>query len=156
MKVSKQGAEFIASHEGFEPNIYKDIAGIPTIGYGHVILPHEFGIFGGGITQAEALDLLIDDAEKHAKSVRASVNVELTQRQFDALTSLAFNIGNGAFASSTLVKRINAGEERPAIEEAWGWWNKATINGTKQAVKGLTNRREAEVKYFYSDEQKKK
>ncbi len=74
------------------------------------------------------------------------LKVPVNQHQLDALASLVYNIGVGAFSSSTLLKRINSSADRASISSAWLMWNRA---GGK-VLKGLTLRREREVALFYS------
>jgi len=87
------------------------------------------------------------DAASFIDSVASNVKVPLTQEQFDALVSFAFNVGEGNFESSTLLEKLNAGhpEQVPAQLKRW---NKVTINGQKVASKGLTRRRGREAKLF--------
>ena len=87
--------------------------------------------------------LFQQDLKPKAAAVNARVSVPLYQGQYDASVSLVYNIGEGAFAKSTALKRINAGrhEEVPAQIKRW---NKA---GGK-VVKGLARRREAEAELY--------
>lgn len=156
MTISDNGLKFIKHHEGFKKNIYKDVALLPTIGVGHLLLPEENqrgAINIGGtfikppLTDAQVDALLRQDLERFIKSVQESCKVELTQNQFDACVSLAFNIGVGGFKKSSVVKRINA-NDFPNVPDAFMMWSKATINGQRQVVKGLVNRRKAEVDLF--------
>ena len=75
-----------------------------------------------------------------------AVKVPVTQSQFDAMVSLAYNIGQGAFAKSTLVKELNAGASKAEVAVQFMRWNKA--NGRELA--GLTRRRKAEKNLFLS------
>ena len=81
--ISQAGLNLIASYEGCSLKVYKDVAGIETIGYGHVVLPGED--FSKEITHKKALELLHQDAEEAIKGVKCYVNVPLLQHQFDAL-----------------------------------------------------------------------
>ncbi len=113
-----------------------------TIGYGHLVKPGED--FQGGITETAAIDLLRSDIAVAERAVRDNITVPLTQNQYDALVSLAYNIGSGAFASSTVVQYINNPEFKssryPTLEAAWRAWNR-----TQGAVSnGLINRRNYE------------
>ena len=113
-----------------------------TIGYGHLIKPGED--FRGGITEAEAINLLRSDIATAERAVRDNITVPITQNQYDALVSLAYNIGGGAFANSTVVQYINnpdfASSKYPSLESAWRAWNR-----TQGAVSnGLINRRNDE------------
>jgi GH24 family phage-related lysozyme (muramidase) len=87
------------------------------------------------------------------KYVKLYVTVQLTQNQFDALVSFTFNIGGGgALKSSSLLKKINAGETSAAVIEAkFGLWNKGTVKGKLVELKGLTIRREQEANIYNYD-----
>jgi GH24 family phage-related lysozyme (muramidase) len=146
--LSKEGAAFIARFEGFRGQLYNDAAGHATIGYGHLV--HHGPIDGSepaefrkGISQERALELLQADAAKAAAEIVRSVKAPLEQHQFDALVSFAFNVGNGAFRESTLLRLLNEGHY-DAVEAQLARWNKA---GGK-TLQGLVNRRAAEAKLF--------
>lgn len=142
LALSEQGVSFIARFEGFSSNIYLDAVKKPTIGYGHLIKGGET-FPSGGISQEEALDLLAKDAEIASRAIRKYTKVKLTQAQFDALVSFAFNVGNGAFQKSTLLKKLNAGNYAEVPSELMRW-NKA---GGK-VLDGLTRRRREEGLLF--------
>jgi RHS repeat-associated protein len=140
MNLSKRGLDCVKSYEGLNLNVYKDSAGYPTIGYGHLILSGED--FSGGITEEQAADLLRKDASDAIKAVQDLVKVELTQNQFDALVSFSFNLGRGSLAKSTLLANINSG--KGITESNFTDWNKAG----GQVVGGLTARRKDEYSLF--------
>jgi lysozyme len=131
----------IQQFEGYSPFRYRDSAGYWTIGVGHLIRPGEH--FDEPLLGDAAEKLFQQDLEPKAAAVNARVSVPLFQGQFDASVSLVYNIGEGAFAKSTALKKINAGrhEEVPAQIKRW---NKA---GGK-VVKGLERRREAEAALY--------
>ncbi|MCP4789170.1 MAG: lysozyme [Gammaproteobacteria bacterium] len=158
MKTSQAGKEFITEHEGVRLSAYQDQAGLWTIGVGHLIRSYEQHLTGAPITMAVALELLANDLVSAENDVKNAVSVELDQNQFDSLVSIAFNIGGSQFRSSTFKKRINAGDTRERITEAWRWWNKYTdANGNKVVSRGLDLRRTAETDLYYkSADQKKK
>lgn len=144
--TSAAGRKAITDREGNVLTAYQDSVGIWTIGVGHTSaagLPK----VGKGlkITAAESDEILSRDLKTFEAGVRAAVKVPLNQNEFDALVSLAFNIGVGAFSKSTLVKKLNAGDRAGAADQFFVW-NKA---GGK-ALKGLTTRRQAERKQFLS------
>ena len=149
LDISDAGLKLIASYEGWRAQLYEDVAGHATIGYGHLVhlgnitAADRSGPFGKGITQAKGMELLRADAQRMVASVRRSVTVPLTQNQFDALVSFAFNVGAGAFQGSTLLKRLNAGDYAGAADE-FGRWTKA---GGK-VVAGLVRRRTEEAALF--------
>ena len=148
LDVSKAGLELIAGFEGWRADLYEDVAGHCTIGYGHLVhqgnitAADKKGPFGKGITKEQGMALLHKDAQRMVQAVRDCVTVPLSQGQFDALVSFTFNVGAGALRRSTLVKRINAGERDVAGE--FLKWNKA---GGK-VYAGLTRRRTAEAAMF--------
>jgi lysozyme len=140
MKLGKQGIELIKSFEGCKLKVYLDAVGLPTIGYGHLIKPGESFT---KITQKEAEDLLKSDAQIFVDGVNKLLEVNVTQNQFDALVSIAFNIGLGNLKSSTLLRLVNAGDYKGAADQ-FPRWNKA---GGK-VLNGLTKRRNAERDLF--------
>lgn len=144
MKTSSSGRAAIAAREGNVLTAYKDSVGILTIGVGHTSAAGPPTVKAGmKITAAESDAILSRDLSIFESSVLNSVKVDMNQNEFDALVSLAFNIGGGAFSKSTLVKKLNAGERAGAADQ-FLVWNKA---GGK-VLKGLVNRREAERKQF--------
>ncbi len=148
MKTSTAGRKLIEQREGVVLTAYKDSAGILTIGVGHTSAAGAPKVTAGmKITAQEASDILTRDLAIFEKAVIDAVKVPLNQNEFDALVSIAFNIGAGAFKLSTLVKRLNAGDRKAAADQ-FLVWNKITVNGKKQVLKGLTTRREAERKQF--------
>lgn len=135
LAVSAVALVGIALHEGYRGEAYKDVVGVPTIGYGETK-----GVkMGDKTTPDRALVQLLSSANKHADAIRQCIHVPLYQHEFDAYVSLAYNIGTGAFCGSTLVKKLNAGDYKGACAEIKRW-NRA---GGK-VVKGLVKRREAE------------
>jgi lysozyme len=146
-QVSQEGVALIKRFEGLETEAYQDVAGIWTIGYGHT--GPEVGP-GMTISEAEAEDLLLKDLDRFERGVAEGVKVPISQTQFDALVSLAYNIGVSAFQRSTALKRLNKGDVEGSAE-AITWWNKATVNGKKKPILGLTRRRAAESALFLED-----
>lgn len=140
LSLGKYGLELIKSFEGCVLKVYLDAIGLPTIGYGHLIKPGESFT---KITQKEAEDLLKSDAQIFVDGVNKLLEVNVTQNQFDALVSIAFNIGLGNLKSSTLLRLINAGDYKGAADQ-FPRWNKA---GGK-VLSGLTKRRNAERALF--------
>jgi len=142
---SQAALDFIAAHEGFRASVYRDAAGIETIGYGHRLIEGES--FPDGIGADAARRLLAADASRAEAAVRAHVGIALSQGQFDALVSFVFNIGAGAFAGSTLLRKLNAGDIAGAADELLRW-NKITGGGVPVAEPGLAARRAAERLMF--------
>lgn len=140
MKLNKAGRDLIKRFEGCKLKAYYDAVGVLTIGYGHTGPDVRVG---QQITQQEAEDLLNADLDKFVKGVEKLVTRTLTDNQFSALVSLAYNIGLGNLKKSTLLKNLNAGNVA-AVTVSWVKWNKA---GGK-VLKGLTARRGAEIELF--------
>lgn len=151
MNLSSGGILLLEQLEGKRNSMYIDSAGHPTIGIGHLILPTEGWMNTATLTDDQVYTLLRSDIRRFEIAVANAIKVPLEQEQFDALVILAFNIGTGAFATSTVVQRINAKDTQARIVEAWGWWNKA--NG--QVLQGLVNRRNAEIELFVNGAKKK-
>lgn len=136
---SPRALGLIKQFEGLKLSAYLCPAGVPTIGYGTTK-----GVqMGQTITAAEAERLLAEDVTVFAKGVSEAVKVPLEQHEFDALVSFAYNVGLGAFRTSTLLRLLNAGDKAGAARQ-FDRWNKA---GGKPLA-GLTRRREAERKLF--------
>lgn len=141
-KAVELARDLISHWESFEPHPYEDVAGILTIGYGHVILPgEEFDT----LTYDEGLELLEADMGKAIECVARSVHVDLTSEMEAALISFVFNVGCGAFRNSTLLRLLNA-ENYEGASKQFMRWNKAD----GKVVRGLTNRRAAEAELFRS------
>jgi lysozyme len=143
MKTSQVGIDFIKGFESFEPKPYRCSANRLTIGYGHVIRSGEDLTV---LTEPQASDLLAKDLERFEADVLGAVDVPLEQNQFDALVSLAFNIGGGAFKGSTLVRMLNEHDYASAADQFLRW---DKCNGKPLA--GLTRRRQAEAKMFLGE-----
>lgn len=126
--------------EGCRLEAYRCAAGVWTIGYGHTKGVAE----GMRISQAEAERMLAEDLARYERSVRGMLKVSQSDRQVDALVSLAYNIGVGALQRSTLLKKINGRGDCEAIKAEWMRWNRA---GGK-VLAGLKRRREDEVRHY--------
>ena len=141
MKYSDKGMALTESFEGLSLQPYKDVAGIWTDGYGntHGVVP------GVTITMEQAVTDLASNIEGAEFVVNKVVTVPLTQNQFDALVDFVFNLGSGNFQSSTLLRKLNAGDY-PGASQEFPKWNHA--GGVE--VAGLTRRRLAEQQLFNS------
>ena len=147
-KISDNGLQFIANHEGMILHIYNDPANHATIGIGHLI---HYGPINGsepeefkrGITRQKAIELLRNDVIEAEKTVHKLVKVGLTQNQFDALVSFVFNIGETQFASSTLLAKLNNGNYNAVPRELNRW-----VYAERQKLPGLINRRRDEGNLF--------
>lgn len=143
MKISSKGLDLIKEYEGLRLKAYKCPAGIPTIGYGHT----DSVTMDMLITKEQADLFLQEDVSGTEDAVYDLCAFPPTQHQFDAMVCLAFNIGTGAFAKSTVLKKFNAGDVLGA-SKAFTLWNKATVGGEKRELPGLTRRRQAEAALF--------
>ena len=124
--------------------VYKDIAGRLTAGFGHLVRPGEDL---SHLDQAGAIALLGKDLSAAAAAVSRLVKRHLTENQTKALTDLEFNIGEGNFAKSTLLKKLNSGDFAGAADQ-FQYWNHALVNGHMTAVADLTRRRAFEAQLF--------
>lgn len=146
MKISENGLKLIKQCEGCVLHIYKDQAGLDTIGIGHLLTESDkkSGRFATGITDEQAFDLLREDASDAEAAVNSLVKVSINQNQFDALVDFTFNLGKGALGSSNLLKRLNKSDYD--VSQEFLKWNKVRDPKTKQLVAsaGLAKRRQKE------------
>lgn len=145
MEYSKDGLHLTERFEGCRLVAYPDpgSGGDPwTIGYGHTG-PNV--VEGLEITQDQAEQYLVQDIKQAEANVNAVVHVELTQEEFDALVDFAFNCGCRNLDSSTLMKKLNAGDYEGASHEFIKWDMAAGHH-----MSGLLKRREAEAAMFIS------
>jgi lysozyme len=147
MSTSKNGLEFISKWEGCILKPYKDIAGLRTIGVGHLIKPGENFPDGVEITKEKALEILANDVKLCEDSIKARIKVPLNQNQFDALVSFGFNCGTGVYTLSDACKALNEGKYEEFPQRILVW-SKAKINGVLQTNQGLYNRRKSEGELF--------
>jgi GH24 family phage-related lysozyme (muramidase) len=147
MRISDKGISLIKQFEGMRLTAYQDSVGVWTIGYGWT-QPVDGKPIRSGMTIKEetAERLLRTGLVGYENDVSKLVKVKLTQGQFDALVSFAYNLGVRALSTSTLLQKLNAGDYAGAPDE-FPRWNKA---GGK-VLPGLTRRREAERALFLSD-----
>lgn len=145
MQINQAGLDLIKRFEGLRLEAYQDVAGVWTIGYGHIksVKP------GQKITAEEAEQLLRDDLKDAEHGVQSPVKVPINENEYSALVSLVFNIGRGAFAKSTAVKLLNK-DDRIGAADAIELWNKSTVGGKKVVIPGLVARRAAEKGLFLS------
>jgi GH24 family phage-related lysozyme (muramidase) len=130
--------------------MYNDVAGHCTIGYGYLI--HKGRCTGKaasekpflkGITQPQAEALLMQKVRRFEDVVKKAVKVILNQNQFDALVSFVYNLGPGAFQSSTLLKKLNEGKYDVVPAEIRKW-----VKAGGKTIKGLEIRRNEEANLF--------
>jgi len=149
--VSKQCVDFVKSFEGFSATVYRDIANVPTIGYGMTGKEIE-GL--KRITEEQAskmLEKLLND--KYATPIKKDLDgrrFSLNQNEFDALVSMAYNIGVNGLLGSTLYKNVLQGiKDKNIITSNFRAWDKATVNGKVKSIEGLLRRRTEEAQMFF-------
>ena len=133
----------IALNEGYTDRAVIPIPGdVPTIGFGTT----EGVKMGDRITPPKALERALQDVQKFEGALKRCVKVPLHQHEYDAYMSLAYNIGPGAFCSSTLVKLLNAGDYTGACEQILRWKRAAGKDCSVRAngCYGLFTRRQSE------------
>lgn len=139
MKTSKDGRSKLEAREGTRLKAYRDSVGVWTIGVGHTSAAGSPTVTPSlKITADECDAIFARDLVKYEATVNSAVKVPLAQNEFDALVSLCFNIGQGGFAKSTVVKRLNA-KDRKGAAAAFMMWNKP---------KEIIGRRTGEMKQF--------
>jgi lysozyme len=151
MHVGPRGKNLFKEWEGLVTHEYLDSGGAPTIGIGHLLTRSERTsgkiTIGGqaldyrnGLTEQQCWDLLDLDLTGSEAVVNDAVKVSLNQNQFDALVSFVFNVGDGAFRSSTLLRLLNQGQpdQVPAQLQRW-------VMDNGHVVQGLVNRRNKEI-----------
>lgn len=125
MNISENGIAFIKKEEGERLNAYLDSAGNPTIGVGHTGYVDGLPIgINTQITATKSSELLLQDLAIVQAEIEMNVTIQLTQNQYDALCSLIFNIGTGAFNRSTIRQKLNNGDIKGAAD-AFLMWKKA-------------------------------
>ncbi|WP_240023028.1 lysozyme [Serratia marcescens] len=146
MQISKSGIELIKRFEGLRLNAYQDSVGVWTIGYGWT-QPVDGKKVGPGmqIDQATADRLLKCGVVQYEQGVNQLVKVKITQGQFDALVSFAYNLGLRSLSTSTLLQKLNAGDKQGAADQFGRW-----VNAGGKRLAGLVARRAAEREMFLS------
>ena len=129
MTTSDAGIATIRRFEGVVLTMYRDSAGLPTIGVGHLLTKDELSSgklalsvdWHQGLTAAQADELLRRDLVQAEVAVGNAVTVPLSPAQFDTLVSFAFNVGATAFRNSTLVRLLNAGDYAAVPDQLKRW-----------------------------------
>ena len=142
MNISDNGLALIKKFEGFMSHRYLCPAGKLTIGYGHVLQSGEE--IDEPLSEQDASDLLRNDVDtRYSPAVSGMLAGSVTQNQFDALCSFAYNLGAHALQTSTLLLNLNGGNVQAAAEEFLRWDH---INGV--VSDGLLRRRVTERAIF--------
>jgi lysozyme len=147
-KLSLKGFELIKRFEGLSLKPYICPAGIPTIGYGNTYYPNgkKVTLQDEPITQSIADKLLESLLPPYEKAVDSFCRDDISQSQFDALCSFAYNVGVGNLQKSTLIKKVNINPSDTTIKDEFLKWNK----GAGKVLAGLTKRRQAESDLYFS------
>lgn len=144
--VSKNGLDLIKEFESFKSKPYLCPSQKATIGFGSTYYPDgkKVTLQDKEITEQKAFEILEYIANKDfGSNINKVVKVPLNQNQFDALVSFAYNIGNGNFNSSTLLRWLNQGNYKEASMQLLRWDKSKGI-----VLNGLTKRRKAEKELF--------
>ena len=141
----KPALDLIKEFEGFRANAYRDPVGIWTIGYGTILGVKK----GDKVTEAEALKLLgLDVTRERLPAIKNMVKVNINNNELCALISFCYNVGVGALAKSTLMRKLNEGYKRVDVANEFLKWNKAG----GRVLAGLKRRRLAERELFLKPE----
>ena len=145
-KPNQATIDLIKSFEGLKLSPYLDSVNVPTIGYGTILYDSgkKVTMNDPAISEERALELLEWEINQKAAAVEKMVSADINDNEFGALVSFAYNLGIGSLHGSTLLKLLNAGQDRAAVADQFLRWNKA--GGVE--VAGLTRRRQAERALF--------
>ncbi|WP_309640708.1 lysozyme [Flavobacterium sp.] len=146
MITGKKGILIIEEFEGFEPKMYKDAVGLPTIGYGTLIdTKEEQWLKTAIITKDQAEVLLRRELGMIERNLNVMLKKTITQNQFDALVSFAYNLGIANLRSSTLLKKVNRNPADTTIRDEFMKW----VHAGGKVLKGLQTRRKAEADLYF-------
>lgn len=157
MEIGSNGIHLIRHFEGSTNYAYDDVAGVCTVAVGHALRPRrrcttdDFKKYGSRaeprMTDAKVEQLLRRDLDIFEEGVAVAIGprrMKTTRRhEFSAMVCLAFNIGLGAFAKSSVL-RLHKSRLGFAAGAAFRLWNKALLNGQLVEVAGLSRRRKSE------------
>ena len=137
--------------EGFSSTPYRDQAGVATIGYGSTF--YEDGtpvtMNDAPISRERASEIKEFVVAQMWNQIEPLIKVDLNQFQAAAILSLVYNIGVGAFSSSTILRKINANPEDESIAYEFSRWNKVRVNGVLRVSDGLVTRRKKEADLYF-------
>ncbi len=144
MKITHEGLALIKQFEGFRSAAYRDAVGVWTIGFGHTSMAGKPEVTASlKISREEASEILRKDVEMFSKGVTAEIRVPVSDAQFSALVSFAYNVGLGNFRNSSVLAAINR-RDFEIVPRRLALWNKAG----GQVLPGLVKRRAAEAALF--------
>jgi|TARA_R110000868_G_scaffold114462_3_gene306690 lysozyme len=146
MQVNAEGYALIKKFEGCKLKAYRCPANVLTIGYGNTFYENGDKVKEGDvITQQRAEELAKFIIDQFAVSITPFIKQPLTENQFSACVSLAYNIGTGNFKKSSVFKKLNINPNDATIADSFRLWNK----GGGVVLKGLVRRREAEIQLYF-------
>ena len=147
MKLDENGYKLIQEFEGLSLVPYLCSAKVATIGYGATFYPSgkKVTMQDASISLVTAKWMLKETADKFAADVDKMIKANINQNQFNAIVSLAYNIGLAGLAKSSLLRKVNVNPNDPTITNSFLVWNKA---GGK-VLNGLTKRRAIEAKLYF-------
>ena len=147
--MNQRSKDLIKKFEGLRLTAYKCSAGVDTIGWGNTFYEDGSKVKPGDRITRERADKLFEIlVARFAEGVRSLVKAELNENQFGALVSFAYNAGTAALGRSTLLRRVNANPNDPAIRAEFMKWTKA---GGK-VLRGLQTRRNEEADLYFLPE----
>lgn len=142
--ISENGYKIIREFEGLRTTAYLDTGGVWSIGYGTIKYPNGAAVKKGNTcTKDQAENWLKNDCKWVDAALDKYIKVAITQNQFDALASFVYNIGETAFAKSTMLALINQNSLSSAANQFDRW-----IFDNGKRVQGLVNRRNKEKALF--------
>jgi lysozyme len=145
----KKFLDLLVSYEKLELTAYLDQVGVWTIGIGTTVYPNGQHVKKGDkITKEQAYQYAEHEAKEKLAAIQPYIKVPLTDNQLMAVLCLVYNIGDGGFISSSVLKSINNEAPLQEIHDNWLKWNKGHVNGQLVELHGLTVRRESEFKLY--------
>jgi len=146
MQISNTGIALIKRFEGCELKAYQDSVGVWTIGYGWTQPVNGKKVAAGMVIDLSTAERLLKcGLVQYEQGVNQLLKVKITQGQFDALVSFAYNLGLRALSTSTLLRKLNSGNQHGAADEFGKW-----VNAGGKQLAGLVKRRAAERELFLS------
>lgn len=146
MVLNKAGKDLIKSYEGLKLNAYMCPSNLPTIGYGNTFYENGTKVkLGDVITKERAEELFDFITNDFAKKTAKLIKKPLSENQFSALVSFAFNCGIENLRTSTLLRKVNANPNDATIADEFSKW----VRSNGKVLKGLQNRRKAESNLYF-------
>ena len=147
MRVDNKGLDLIKQFEGFSGKPYLDSIGVPTIGYGFTYYPNgkRVTMNDSPISEEHATTLLAEIIKPYEVGVDSMTRDDITQNQFNALVSFAYNLGLKNLQGSTLLKKVNRNPNDKTIKDEFLKW----VNAGGKKLQGLVNRRNKEAEVYF-------